>query len=47
MVLPEGGQIMYCRKCGRYINGVKAKIRHQQINHCTGLRHFFDYGRHA
>lgn len=37
----EGGQIMvWCKKCNQYINGVKAKRRHNNTK-CKGLTFIF------
>lgn len=32
---------MYCKKCGYYINGFKARVKHQMEHYCDGFTHFF------
>jgi len=32
---------MYCKKCNRYINGFKARVKHQMEHYCDGFTHFF------
>ena len=32
---------MYCRTCDRYINGFKARIKHQEEHECLGFTDWF------
>ena len=33
--------VMYCKKCGRYVKGFKARVKHEVEQGCDGLTHFF------
>lgn len=32
---------MYCKDCGRYINGFKARVKHQIDHGCYGFTDWF------